>query len=245
MWRAARGGSTPTLVIVGGGTRRDAGRLAAVVAVAACLAACGAAPPDPTQVPTFPAAAATGTPDTAVERGGALPVDCAELLAVADLGALLGLPLDSVTVRTTIGVAEPSVGRTERVACRYSGTAASPVRGTLLDINVARYVDAPAAANQWRTNTGVESGARSDLPIGAAPAALFDRARESVLMVTYDDDTLTFVLPEGPRPGGRPRGDVLVDLALRVLPVVGPPSSAPPTPAAPASATVAPAVAAG
>ena len=209
-------------------------------------AGCGAGAPDRTRVPTFPAAAATATPDAAAERNGALPTDCAELLAVADLNALLGLPLDSVTVRTTIGVAEPSVGRTQRVACRYTGTAASPVRGTLLDINVARYVDAPAAANQWRTNTGVESGARSDLPIGAAPAALFDRARESVLMVTYDDDMLTFVLPEGQRPGDRPRGDVLVDLALRVLPVVGPPSPAPPTPAEPAAATaVAPAVAAG
>lgn len=121
------------------------------------------------------------------------------------------------------------MGRTERVACRYTGTAASPVRGTLLDINVARYVDAAAAARQWGVNTGVESGARSDLPIGAARSALFDRDRESVLMVTYDDDTLTFVLPEGPRPGDRARGEVLVDLALRVLPAVGPPPSAPPT----------------
>ncbi len=229
-----------------GGTRSGAGRFgAALVIILVSAAGCGAGAPDPTRVPTFPAAAAAATPDAAAERNGALPTDCAELLAVADLNALLGLPLDSVTVRTTIGVAEPSVGRTQRVACRYTGTAASPVRGTLLDINVARYVDAPAAVNQWRTNTGFESGARSDLPIGAAPAALFDRARESVLMVTYDDDALTFVLPEGPRPGDRPRGDVLVDLALRVLPVVGPPSPAPPTPAEPAAATVAPAVAAG
>ncbi len=60
-------------------------------------------------------------------------------------------------------------------------------------------------------------------------------------MVTYDDDTLTFVLPEGPRPGDLPRGDVLVDLALRVLPVVGPASATAPLP----TPTPTPAVAAG
>jgi hypothetical protein len=218
----------PTLVVVGGGTRSGVLRSCALFAILVLGAGCAAEAAEPTVVPTFAAPTVTGAPGSAEERNGALPTDCADLLAVADLGALLGLPLDSVAVRTTIGVAEPSVGRTERVACRYSGTAASPVRGTLLDVNVARYVDAAAATKQWGTNTGVESGARSDLPIGAARSALFDRDRESVLMVAYDDDTLTFVLPEAPRPGGRDRGEVLVDLALRVLPAVGPPSSAPP-----------------
>lgn len=196
----------------------------AAIIVAACAPA-GAT--DTTPVPTFatPSAAAGG--GTGLVRGDELPADCAELLSTADLGALMGLPLDSVAVRSTVGVPEPSVGRTERLACRYTGTAAAgPFRGdTLLDINVGRYTDADAAANQWRVNADVEDGQRTDLPIGAARAALFDRPRESVLMVTYDDDTLTFVLPEGPRPGGRSRGDVLVDFALRVLPAVGPAES--------------------
>jgi hypothetical protein len=207
--------------------------------------AAGCAPADvgTTPVPRFPLAAVDGGTPGAVDRNGAVPTECGEMLGVADLGALLGLPLDTVTVRTTIGVAEPSVGRTERVACRYSGS--GPVRGTLLDVNVARYVDAAAATGQWRRNTGVESGDRTDLTIGAAQAVLFDRAGESVLMVTYDDDTLTFVLPEGPRPGDRARGEVLVDLALRVLPSVGPPGgTSAPVPTTPPS-SVAPAVAAG
>lgn len=209
------------------------------------VVAAGCAPADAgtTPVPSFPVAADGSSRPGEVVRDGAVPTDCGQMLGVADLGALLGLPLDTVTVRTTIGVAEPSVGRTERVACRYSGT--GPVRGTLLDLNVARYVDAAAATGQWRTNTGVESGARTDLTIGAAQAVLFDRAAESVLMVTYDDDTLTFVLPEGPRPGERARGEVLVDLALRVLPSVGPPGgTSAPVPTTPPTA-VAPAVAAG
>lgn len=228
---------------MGGGTRSGFARILAALAIAASATGCAPADAATTPVPLFPLAAADGGAQSGeAERDGSVPTECGEMLAVADLGALLGLPLDSVAVRTTIGVAEPSVGRTERVACRYTGT--GPVRGTLLDLNVARYVDAAAATDQWRTNTGVESGTRTDLAIGAAQAALFDRPRESVLMVTYDDDTLTFVLPEGPRPGDRARGDVLVDLALRVLPSVGPPGAAPaPAPVQPT--TVAPAVAAG
>lgn len=205
------------------------------------MAGCGTSAAEPTTVPTFPAPSAAAGAADGVPSDGSLPTDCATLLPVADLGAVLGLPLDSVTVRTTIGVAEPSVGRIERVACRYSGNPGSPVRGTLLDINIARYTDAAAATGQWTTNAGVESGDRRDLSIGAAAAALFDRAPESVLMVAYDDDTLTFVLPEGPRPGDLPRSDVLVDLALRVLPVVGPTSATAPVP----TTTAAPAVAAG
>lgn len=206
---------------------------------------CAPADAETTPVPMFPLPSAAGSAQPGeAARSGSLPTECGEFLAVADLGALLGLPLDSVTVRTTIGVAEPSVGRTERVACRYSGTGAA--RGTLLDVNVARYVDAAAAEKQWRTNSGVESGDRTDLAIGAAQAALFDRPSESVLMVTFDDDTLTFVLPEGPRPGDRARGDVLVDLALRVLPTVGPPGAGSPAPAPTTPPpSVAPAVAAG
>jgi len=80
------------------------------------------------------------------------------------------------------------------------------------------------------------------MAVVAALAVLFERPAETVLMVTYDDDTLTFVLPEGPRPPGRTRADVLVDLALRVLPTVGPPRTAA---APPSSTTPAPAVAAG
>ncbi|QNG51499.1 hypothetical protein H6H00_25800 [Pseudonocardia petroleophila] len=226
---------------MGGGTRSGGTRLLVVLVGLLVSAGCATADAETTPVPTFAAPSATGAgaPGEA-DRDGAIPTECGDMLSAADLGALLGRPLDSVTVRTTIGVAEPSVGRTERVACRYSGTGSS--RGVLLDLNVARYTDAAAATKQWTTNTGVEDGDRRDLSIGAAPAALFDRARESVLMVTYDDDTLTFVLPEGPRPGDRPRGEVLVDLALRVLPVVGPPRTAAPAEPVPGED---PAVAAG
>jgi hypothetical protein len=146
---------------------------------------------------------------------------------------LLGLPLDSVEVRTIVGVAEPSVGRTERVACRYTGTAAAgPRRGrTLLDLNVSAYTDPGAAMKQWRVNSDAESGERRELPIGAASAVLVERPGESLLMVAHGTSNLTFVLPgAGSLPVQRPPGDTLVDLALRVLPAVAPSPSAPPAP---------------
>lgn len=217
------------------------GALLVMVAAAGCGSASGVTGPP---VPTFPTPGTTAGGAAGPQApDGSVPTDCGRMLTVEDLNALLGLPLGSVGVRTTIGVAEPSVGRTERVACRYSATAGDQARGPLLDLNVARYRDEAAAARQWSTNVGVESGERRDLAIGAASAALFERPRETVLMVTYDDDTITMVLPEGPRPPGRTRADVLVDLALRVLPTIGPPRGAGPSEPPPTSVT--PAVAAG
>ncbi len=227
----------------GGALTGWAAAFCGVLLVVAVGTGCAASDGTGTPVPTFPApAAAAGAGAGPGVPPGSIPTDCAGMLAVDDLNALLGLPLGSVGVRSTLGVPAPSVGRTERVACRYSGTATSPARGTLLDLNVGRYVDEAAAAKQWATNADVESGERRDIAIGAARGALFERSGETVLMVTYDDDTITMVLPEGPRPPGRSRADVLVDLALRVLPTIGPPR--PPAPAEPPT-TVAPAVAAG
>lgn len=230
---------------------RGRGRAGAVLAALTSALLLGAAgcggPQDPgTPVPTFlpPPGTSAAAGGEGRPADGSIPTDCAGMLPADDLNALLGLPLGSVGVRSTIGVPEPSVGRTERVACRYAGTADG--QGTLLDLNVARYTDADAAERQWATNTGVESGERRDVPLGAAKAALFERARETVLMVTYDDDTITLVLPEGPRPAGATRADVVVDLALRVLPTVGPPrTAAPDVPPPTSSAPAGPAVAAG
>lgn len=201
------------------------------------LSACGTSAGGPTALPTFSAA----TSDAGVSRAGAdegaIPDDCERLLKAADLNALLGLPLDTVTVRSTLGVAEPSVGRTERVACRYSTKAAGPAQGRpLLLLNAASYVSADAASQQWRRNADIEDGVHRDLPIGSAGAVLVERGGEALLSVAYGPVTLTLILPDQPLPGGRPRTEALVDLALRVLPSV-----APRTPTAPATPSLPPA----
>ena len=166
---------------------------------------------------------------------GAIPDDCERLLAAGELNALLGLPLDTVTVRSTLGVAEPSVGRTERVACRYTTKAAGPARGRpLLMLNAASYTSPDAASQQWRRNADIEDGVHRDLPIGSAGAVLVERGGEALLSVVYGPATLTLILPDQPLPGGRPRTEALVDLALRVLPAVAPPARAAATTTPPA-----------
>lgn len=195
--------------------------------LAALTVACGTSPAA-TPVPTFEASSST-TDDAAGGRGDGLPTDCEDVLTVGDLGAILGLPLESVAVRSTIGVPAPSVGRTARLACHYTGTAnAGGARGrTLLDINSSRYVDEASATDHWRINAAAEDGERRELSIGAASAVLIERPRESVLMVTHAANAITLVLPDLPLPGNRSRADALIDLALRVLPGVAGPSSTP------------------
>ena len=217
--------------------------LGALMAVSGCsVAATG-----PTELPTFEASSSNAGATRTGTDEGALPDDCERLLAAGDLNALLGLPLDTVTVRSTQGIAEPSVGRTERVACRYTTKAAGPAQGRpLLLLNASSYTSPDAASQQWRRNADIEDGVHRDLPIGSAGAVLVERGGEALLSVVYGPATLTLILPDQPLPGGRPRTEALVDLALRVLPAVAPPASSPttttpPPTAAPEGAPAAPA----
>ncbi|GAA3086089.1 hypothetical protein GCM10010464_57470 [Pseudonocardia yunnanensis] len=216
------------------GADRRYGRFGTGLAAAAiALTACSASSGERTEVPTFPSDAqvmATAMPNA---DQGVLPDDCTRILTVGDLEAVLGLPLGSVDVRTTRGVPEPTVSRTERVACSYNGTAGGPARGrTLLNVNSSAYADPDAATKQWRVNADAETGDRRELPIGSASAVLVERSDEAVLMVVNGVTNLTLVLPNQQLPGDRPRGDALVDLALRVLPAVSTSGTAPP-PASP------------
>ena len=69
-----------------------------------------------------------------------------------------------------------------------------------------------------------------DLPIGSAGAVLVERGGEALLSVVYGPATLTLILPDQPLPGDRPRTEALVDLALRVLPAIAPPTPSRPCP---------------
>jgi hypothetical protein len=227
--------------------RRGAG-IAAVLAAALLTGGCATAAgdEDALPLPTFSESSAgtvSSSADAAADQGR-LPDDCTRLLTVNDLGALFGLPLDSVAVRTTIGVPAPSVGRTERLACQY--TRVGGERGVLLDMNIGAYTDVGAAAKQWQLNADVEDGAKEEVALGGARGMLVQRANESVLMVANGAETVTLVLPERVRIRDLSARDTLVDLVLRVLPVVTPPSATPPAPApVPTGTTADPAVAAG
>jgi hypothetical protein len=138
------------------------------------------------------------------------------------LVAVFGMPLDSLVVRTTVGVPAPSVGRIERMDCAYSGTAvAGPDSGKrVLAINAAAYTTPAAARAQWTLNTSGEDGLRHDEPVGTASGVLVERPGETLLAVQYGSGTITLVLPDRPLPPGSTPAAMLVDLARRVLPTM-------------------------
>ena len=111
---------------------------------------------------------------------GVVPDDCSRMLPVGELVAVLGLPLDSVVVRTTVGVPAPSVGRLERIDCAYSGTAAAgpdsgkaparDQRGRLHDA-----CRRPRAVEAQRRGRGRR--APRPAPVGTASGVLVERRR--------------------------------------------------------------------
>jgi hypothetical protein len=167
---------------------------------------------------------------------GVVPDDCSRILPVDQLVAVLGLPLNSIVVRTTVGVPAPSVGRLERMDCAYTGTApAGPDSGKrVLAINAAAYTSPDAAHAQWVLNTSGEDGAHREQPVGSAAGVLVERPGETLLAVQYGSGTVSLVLPNRPLPPGSTAAGTLVDLARRVLPtmpgIAPAPSSPPPAP---------------
>lgn len=201
-----------------------------VGAALALLAGCAGSIAVGPSLPTFPGSGATASARaSAVHDVGVVPDDCARVLPVGELVAVLGLPLDSVVVRTTIGVPAPSVQRVERIDCVYSGTPASGRdRGKpLLAINAAAYSTPAAADAQWKLNAATEDGAHRPLPVGSASGILVERPGTALLTVLYGSGTITLTLPAQPLPGGSTPALMLVDLARRVLPTMA--AAVPPT----------------
>lgn len=218
----------------GRSTRRRYSRsflnLSVAALVAVTLAGCSAASGEPNiPVPTFPVPAAGEAAPGSEPIKIALPDDCARLMSTDQAGALFGQPLASVTAQTVRGVPEPSVGRTERVACTYRANGQDPANSAkgpvLYQLNIGRYGDAAGAKRQWQLNGNAErADARSsqDLTIAGAPAILIERADETTLALVYGVDTLTFVLPVAAPGQNRPAAETLPDLARRIIPALAP-----------------------
>lgn len=232
-------------------TRSGSLSLLAVLAVA-ILTGCSTASGDPSiSVPTFPAADPARPAPGAEPIKIALPDDCARLMSIEQAGALFAQPLGAVSVKTVRGVPEPSVGRTERVACTYSLTGQGDTGPVLYQLNVGRYTDAAAASKQWQSNTNAErSDATSskDIKVGDAKGVLVERPDEATLALAYGVDTLTFVLPQAAPGQTRPASETLPDLAQRIIPALAPtqpPGSRPAAPAAPPAPSATPSAQAG
>jgi hypothetical protein len=202
-----------------GGARHWWGRgvcAAAIAGVAACTA-----PPVVVPVPAFPppSSVSTSSRPPPEEPGHQLPGDCEQLVEHDELSGLFGLPVGSVAVRTLQGTPSPSVGRLERMTCTYtaSSPAPAPWQGVVLQMTIGAYRDAAAAHDQYERNVadqriGASSSVDSDL--GAAASTLVARDGDSVLLTSFDTVTLDLDMA---RPGPLPPGDMLTDLARRVL----------------------------
>jgi hypothetical protein len=191
----------------------------ALGALTACAGPAGSRQPVPTFAPEQ--AAQSAAPSAA--RATVLPTDCEDVVSGHTMSALLGKPIDSVSPHTVRGVAAASVGRLERVSCQYrvgAGRTALPA----VEMNLAAYNSGPAADHQLSANAAEERAAAQhteEFPIGSARAVLAGEPGKSVLLVASGQVAVTMTLRDGVVPAEQTR-PVMVDLAQRVLPKLGP-----------------------
>ncbi len=192
-----------------------------IAGLAGCVRSDAASAQGGPPIPTFAAGSgsASSTVST-VSRSALLPQDCDQVLSHEQVPALLGLPLDSVDVHTTIGVPEPNVKRLERVTCQYDRIGAG---SELLEFTMSAYADAAAARDHTAINLAAESqsaGQPGDpSPIGAAAGTYFVDGAQRIIVLTYGRSALSLVLQHGIVADDIERS-VVVDLAQRVLPAL-------------------------
>lgn len=200
-----------------------------LVGLAVLVGACSSGPNLSTPpIPTFPGPGAAPVTSTPAPRNSILPTECDQILPSDQLPNLLGLPLGSVRVSALRDVPAPSVGRLERVTCNYTslgGPHAPPPNTLVLKVLTSGYTTPQAATDQSRVNRDAQaySGVPAQpIPFGAAEALYYPDPEGPVLVVVYGRVTASFTLtPDQPVPVDQSQ-PVLVDLALRALPVLVP-----------------------
>lgn len=169
-------------------------------------------------MPTFAASKATADPAT--------PLDpCAALITPVDVANVLGIDTAKVAVRTVRGQPAPSVRRTDRLDCRYTGEKGRD----LFDIRTNTFTDDAAATEQWQRNVALEDGTRRDLRLGGAQAALFNRHGEALMTLVDGKRTVAIEVPDKTVPDGRGADNLIIDFTQRVLKIGPDATSAPAT----------------
>ncbi|HTF49914.1 MAG TPA: hypothetical protein VK735_20930 [Pseudonocardia sp.] len=199
-----------------------AGIVALAAIVFGALAGCGnsAGQRDTEEpIPTFSNEPGSGRALGPTQRETLLPIDCTDVLAGPAMSALLGQPVDSVSVHTVLGLPAPSVGRLERLTCQYDRPGHRAATADL-EMVLAAYTSRAAADKQLSTNVAAErfeAAASDSLSIGSARAVLFDEKVKSVLMVSSGRSSITMTMQRGVVPPEYTRA-VMVDMVQRVLP---------------------------
>lgn len=231
MGRARATGATSSRG-AGARRRRSARALTAVALLAALVAGCSSDLPAGTPpIPTFPGPGAGPATSVPPPRDSILPTDCDQVLASDQMPNFLGLPLGTVRVTALRDVPAPSVGRLERVTCNYTslgGPGSPPPNTPVLKMLASGYTTPQAAAAQSQVNRDAQANSGvtpQPVPLGSAQAIYFADPDGPVLVVVYGRVTASFTLTPGQPVPQNQAQTVLVDLALRALPVLVPRSS--------------------
>ncbi|MFL6130998.1 MAG: hypothetical protein ACJ73E_18300 [Mycobacteriales bacterium] len=135
----------------------------------------------------------SATPSTS--RAVDLPTGCDSLLPFTELDRALGRPLFGQTLYTK-GVAQPSIGRTGRVTCRYgvarNGKGAAPV-----EVGVSTYTDVESATRRVQsTISDLRSmGARqADATVSGLPATVLGTGTSFTVVLGQGARTIAVTL---------------------------------------------------
>jgi hypothetical protein len=171
----------------------------ALVLLAGLAAACTSGGSDQPQ-----AAASASSPPAAAGSSSAtptptptpnLPGGCDQILPFTDLDQALGRPLFGQT-RFVKGVAEPGIGRTGRVTCRY-GLAANGRGPALLEVGVSTYKDADSAAERIAATVAALRGSATSQKIATVAgqqATMIGTKADYNLVVAQGDRTVAITL---------------------------------------------------
>ncbi|WP_189060572.1 hypothetical protein [Longimycelium tulufanense] len=197
-----------------------ADRLVLLLVLTTCVAAlfaCSGDPSTPVPPPPVPTSTPPSTPaNTLLAQGmpaARVPKDCTLVAPAAEVDRIAGRRLGpSLQI---VGVPEPAIGRTERLACYYgaSGGVKKPVGA--VELGLAGYATERAAAQRVRATIDAErarGAAVNEIRLGAEPAVLLVGPKERTLMLALDRATVVVTARHGV---------VDDDQATRVLTVLG------------------------
>jgi hypothetical protein len=192
----------------------------AVVLVAGLgsVAAC-ATPKAPAAMPPIPKIeVTTDSSATAVPSDRPLPDDCVQVARAVDVDKVVGHDLDGDPDRI-LGVPEPAVGLTARLACYYGIPDGKPRDVAAVLIELATYVDPAAASERVRNIADAERQDGSqvgDQVVGKDHAALVTSKDQRMLLGTLGKTTYRLIIRNGVVPDDKV-GQVLSDLAVLAL----------------------------
>lgn len=185
-----------------------------VVLLVLLMAACTGPEVPPVAVPSF-------VQDASPDGGATAPADpfgCPQLLPHGEVEALLALPIGALTMRQIRYPADPEIGRTSRVGCRYQRVGADAALQATMTIGQFR--DAATARAQWELNSRAQRQGRPshDQMLGAVPAVLVEQDDGLELIAVHGPCTVTVSLAGTAVavPGTEPL-ELIIDLARRAL----------------------------